>query len=97
VVGVMVNRWRLPLCHVLFSHTGRFLHDPDPFFSYCVFGLGSKCIHGTTVKYTKRKRDSIKLTREDSDSYLLFSLPPRAWSPMMADMVRGSRSRTHAP
>ena len=44
----------MSLCHVLFSHPGRFLRDFDIMTrAHCVFGLESKYIHGTTVKYTK--------------------------------------------
>ena len=64
MVGVMVSRLRLPLRHVLFLRTGMFLRDFDIMIrAHCGFGLGNKCIHGTTLKYTKVKRDSIKLTR----------------------------------
>jgi hypothetical protein len=61
VVGVLVCPLGWPLRHVLFSHFVEFLREfgilfRAHFFSCVVFGLGSKCIHGTTIKYTKGNR-----------------------------------------
>ena len=77
VVGVMVSRLRLALCHVPFSHTGRFLRDFDIMIR--AFGLGSICIHGTTLKYTKVNRVEMGFNQSNERGGFRF-LPPLSLS-----------------
>ena len=40
MVGFVVGRWRWPLCHVLFSHFGRFFASVQhPFLRSFLFGF----------------------------------------------------------
>jgi len=80
-----VSTWLVLWLMFCRDHTRRFLRDFNIMIQvHCVFAIESKCIHRTTVKYTKLKRVSIKLTKltreGDSDSYLLF--PLQAWPSM---------------